>query len=119
MLNLSGSVERYGKEIDGDLWQGKRTLVLAHALQRVGAVDRGWIVGFLARPCERRLPREVLRLHRIVEEAGSIAWAGRAAAAFADAAANDFDARAFAGVPAGADLDWLRACTELLVRRDG
>ena len=30
VLNLNGNVARYGKEINGDLWEGKRTL-LAHA----------------------------------------------------------------------------------------
>ena len=28
VLNLNGDVGRYGKEIDGDLWEGKRTLLL-------------------------------------------------------------------------------------------
>jgi geranylgeranyl pyrophosphate synthase len=31
ILNLKGNVTRYGKEIDGDLWEGKRTLLLMHA----------------------------------------------------------------------------------------
>ena len=31
VLNLIGDVGRYGKEIDGDLWEGKRTIVLTHA----------------------------------------------------------------------------------------
>ncbi len=118
VLNLAGSVERYGKEIDGDLWEGKRTLILAHALQHAGRADRAWIAGFLGRSRERRLPREVLRLHRIVESAGSIAWAARAAARFAQAAADEFGQRAFAGVAPGADLDWLRSSVDYLVRRD-
>ena len=32
VLNLAGDVGDYGKEIGGDLWEGKRTLLLAHAL---------------------------------------------------------------------------------------
>ena len=74
--------------------------------------------GFLARPRERRLPREVLRLHQIIASGGSIAWAQQAAAAFAEAAAREFDSSAFAGVPASPDLEWLRACIDYLVRRD-
>lgn len=117
VLNLSGSLERYGKEIDGDLWEGKRTLVLTHALAHAGGHDREWIAGFLARPRERRLPREVLRLHDIVAGAGSIEWARQSALALADAAAAEFDV-AFAGAAAGADLDWLRASVGYLVQRD-
>ena len=118
VLNLSGDVARYGKEIDGDLWEGKRTLLLAHALGQANPTDRAWISNFLARPRERRLPREVLRLHQIIADGGSIQWAQRAAAEFAEAAAREFHNSAFAGVPAGPDLEWLRACIDFLIQRD-
>src|SRR6516164_968707 len=118
VLNLKGNVGRYGKEINGDLWEGKRTLLLTRALDRAHDADRAWISGFLARPRERRLPREVLRLHEIIASSGSIKWAQQAAAAFAEAAAREFDTSACAGVPASPDLEWLRACVDNLVRRD-
>lgn len=117
VLNLDGSQARYGKEIDGDLWEGKRTLVLTHALQRAGPADHAWISQFLSRPRERRLPREVHRLHQIVEQGGSIAWARQQALSLADGARKEFDA-AFAGAPASMDLDWLRGCVDFLVQRD-
>jgi geranylgeranyl pyrophosphate synthase len=118
VLNLVGDISRYGKEIDGDLWEGKRTMVLTHALSHANEADRAWIGSFLARPRERRLPREVLRLRRILASSGSIAWAQQSAATFAEAAAREFDGSAFAGVPQGPDLDWLRSCVDFLVRRD-
>ena len=80
--------------------------------------DRAWISSFLARPRERRLPREVLRLHQIIASSGSIQWAQQSAAAFAEAAAREFHSSAFAGVPASPDLEWLRACMDFLVQRD-
>jgi geranylgeranyl pyrophosphate synthase/uncharacterized protein with NAD-binding domain and iron-sulfur cluster len=118
VLNLSGNVARYGKEINGDLWEGKRTLLLTHAFGQASDTDRVWIRSFLARPRARRLPREVLRLHDIIEGAGSIEWARQTADAFAEAAINEFDGSAFVGAPASPDLDWLRACVDYLVRRD-
>ena len=118
VLNLEGSLARYGKEIGGDLWEGKRTLLLTHAFARAGSADRAWMSDFLARPRERRLPREVLRLHGIIASSGGIEWAHQAAAAFAEAAAREFDSSAFAGVPANPDLEWLHACVDYLVRRD-
>ncbi len=118
VLNLKGSAARYGKEIDGDLWEGKRTLVLTHALAHADARDRGWMGDFLARPRERRLPRDVVRLHHLLESVGSITWAADAARAFATAAAAEFERTAFAGVPASADLDWLRSCVAFVVSRD-
>jgi geranylgeranyl pyrophosphate synthase/uncharacterized protein with NAD-binding domain and iron-sulfur cluster len=118
VLNLEGDVTRYGKEIDGDLWEGKRTLVLTHALSRAGQAERAWIRNFLARPRERRLPREVSRLHQIVKDGGSIAWAKQTATAFAEAAAREFDTSAFVGTPRTLDLEWLRGCVDFIVRRD-
>jgi geranylgeranyl pyrophosphate synthase/uncharacterized protein with NAD-binding domain and iron-sulfur cluster len=118
VLNLVGDVGRYGKEIDGDLWEGKRTIVLAHALGHADQADRAWMASFLARPRERRLPREVLRLHQILARSGSIAWAQQSAATFAEAALREFEGCAFAGVPESPDLNWLRACVDFLVQRD-
>ena len=118
MLNLIGDVGRYGKEIDGDLWEGKRTIVLTHALRHADPpTANGW-ASFLARPRERRLPREVLRLHHILAGSGSIDWAQQSAATFAEAAVREFEGCAFAGVPENPDLNWLRACVDFLVQRD-
>jgi geranylgeranyl pyrophosphate synthase/uncharacterized protein with NAD-binding domain and iron-sulfur cluster len=118
VLNLKGDVMRYGKEIYGDLWEGKRTIVIAHALAHVDRMDRTWMSDFLARARERRLPREVLRLHDILDRGGSIEWARQSAAAFAEAAARELDEVAFARVPSSPDLDWLRSCVPFLVGRD-
>jgi geranylgeranyl pyrophosphate synthase/uncharacterized protein with NAD-binding domain and iron-sulfur cluster len=118
VLNLDGNVALYGKEINGDLWEGKRTLLLTHAFSRSNSADRTWIRNFLARPRERRLPREILQLHDIIASTGSIEWARQAANAFAAAAAQEFDASAFVGAPASPDLAWLRACVDYLVQRD-
>jgi geranylgeranyl pyrophosphate synthase len=118
VLNLEGKGGRYGKESDGDLWEGKRTLVIAHALQNLNGADRTWVDGFLSRPRGRRLPREVVRLHDMLTAGGSIEWARQSAGAFADAAAREFDSVTFADVPAGPDLDWLRWSVQFLVDRD-
>jgi len=40
LLNLSGEESKVGKEIDGDLWEGKHTLILAHALRQATATER-------------------------------------------------------------------------------
>jgi geranylgeranyl pyrophosphate synthase/uncharacterized protein with NAD-binding domain and iron-sulfur cluster len=117
VLNLVGNEARYGKEIDGDLWEGKRTIVLTHALERAKPQDREWVREFLRRPRDRRLPREVLRLHNMLASGGSIQWAQAAARALAEAAAHEFNV-AFAQVPPSPDLEWLRGSVDFLVRRD-
>lgn len=37
LLNLNGESTSYGKEMDGDLWNGKRSLILSHGLSQVTA----------------------------------------------------------------------------------
>lgn len=49
LLNLRADPEDYGKEIGGDLWEGKRTLMLLHALRFAGQADRERAVQILAK----------------------------------------------------------------------
>jgi geranylgeranyl diphosphate synthase, type II len=53
LLNLRADPEDYGKEIGGDLWEGKRTLMLLHALRCAEPEDQGRAVRILA----KRRPR--------------------------------------------------------------
>ena len=45
-------------------------------------------------------------------------WTQQTAAAFAEAAAGEFDSSEFEGVPASPDLEWLRACVDYLAPGD-
>jgi geranylgeranyl diphosphate synthase type II len=49
LLNLRADPEEYGKEIGGDLWEGKRTLMLLHALRCAEPNDRDRAVEILAK----------------------------------------------------------------------
>lgn len=49
LLNLRADPEDYGKEIGGDLWEGKRTLMLLHALRCATADERDRAVQIMAR----------------------------------------------------------------------
>lgn len=50
LLNLAGEVGSYGKEIGGDLWEGKRTLILLHCLRSASVAQRAEILAILAKP---------------------------------------------------------------------
>ena len=57
LLNLLGDEAKYGKEIHGDIWEGKRTLPLVHLLAlRVGA-DRVLVRDYLRRNRSETLTR--------------------------------------------------------------
>jgi geranylgeranyl diphosphate synthase type II len=49
ILNLTAERERYGKEIDGDLWEGKHTVLLLHMMRTVQAEKRRTIETILAK----------------------------------------------------------------------
>jgi geranylgeranyl diphosphate synthase type II len=49
LLNLRADPEEYGKEIGGDLWEGKRTLMLLHTLRCAEPKDMDRAVQILAR----------------------------------------------------------------------
>jgi geranylgeranyl diphosphate synthase type II len=54
VLNLEENRDAYGKERGGDLWEGKRTLMLLHALRSASDQDRSRALDILskARPAE-------------------------------------------------------------------
>jgi len=49
ILNLESGPGRYGKEAWGDLWEGKHTLILMHALRCADAEERQHALGILGR----------------------------------------------------------------------
>jgi geranylgeranyl diphosphate synthase type II len=57
VLNLSADEAAYGKELSGDLWEGKHTLILMHALAHCDAVERARAIEILRKP--RPASREV------------------------------------------------------------
>jgi geranylgeranyl diphosphate synthase type II len=50
VLSLSGRPEAFGKELGGDLWEGKRTLILLHMMRCASAAERAEAVRILALP---------------------------------------------------------------------
>ncbi len=50
VLNLSGELGAYGKEIGGDLWEGKRTLMMLHMMRHVRPEERAEAERILSLP---------------------------------------------------------------------
>lgn len=98
VLNVSGDPEAHGKEPYGDVYEGKRTLVLVHLLTVADSADRRWLAEFLGRTRDDRSAADVDRVVAMMAAYGSIAFAKEFAKGIAGTAREDFDA-AFAGVP--------------------
>jgi geranylgeranyl diphosphate synthase type II len=118
VLNLVGDRSRYGKEIGGDLLEGKRTLILAHLFKSCAVQERERLKSFLGKPRSQRLPREVAWVYELFGRHGSIDYARRAARDFADAARREFDV-AYRDARPGQDLDFLRSLLDYMVEREG
>ena len=86
ILNLTGSYRRYRKEIGGDLWEGKRTLMLIHLLQHCEARDRARVKSFLSAPRPQHTRPEIDWLYGLLRRSGSIDYARSAARQLAGAA---------------------------------
>jgi len=117
LLNLIGDRRRYGKELDGDVWEGKRTLMLIDLLRRASARDRNRLSVFLARPRAARSARDVIWVRDRLRSYGCIDNARQTAHALAGAAQHEFDAL-FRDVPPSRDRDFIAALPEWVLSRN-
>lgn len=65
----------YGKEFMGDLFEGKRTLILAHFFAEAGAAERGEVTQVLAKARGDKTYAEVSRVLELVTKQGSLRYA--------------------------------------------
>lgn len=98
ILNLTGRYSRYGKEIGGDLWEGKRTLMLIHLLDHCAPNELARLEDFLARSRAERTEAEIDWIYGLMVERGSIQFARRAARQLSGAALIEA-LTVFRGVP--------------------
>jgi len=117
ILNLTGTYREYGKEIRGDLWEGKRTLMTTHLLNHCTASERRHIEAFLGKPRERRTAPAVERVYELLVRYGSIDAARRSARELAGAALIEA-LRSFRGVRDSAHKRFILDMVLYVVRRD-
>lgn len=116
LLNLIGDVARYGKEINGDIWEGKRTLMLVHLLGMATPDERTRIAVMLGRTRSARTSDDVLWIRGLMEHYGSIEYARQTAHGLAGAALHEFDV-AFVEVKDSVDKRFLHALPTWVIDR--
>lgn len=116
LLNIAGDPLRYGKELSGDLWEGKRTLLLIHLLRACTPAERLRLGTFLARTRRERGADEVAWVHDRLHAYDCLAYARQVAHALAGAARHEA-ATAFAGLPPSRDRAFIEALTTWVLSR--
>jgi geranylgeranyl diphosphate synthase, type II len=115
LLNLTGG-SAYGKEINGDLREGKRTLMLIHAYHHASARERQRLVRLMAKPRFARSEKDIAWMRGLLERSGAMDHALSVAQGLAGAALCEFD-QYFEGLPASRDLRFMRALLTWAMQR--
>ncbi|WP_034385045.1 polyprenyl synthetase family protein [Deinococcus sp. YIM 77859] len=84
VLNLAGDPAKYGKEIGGDLWEGKRTLIVLHWLAQAPQEQRQVFLEQMRRDRAQKDETAMAAIHRWLLASGSVQYAQ----AYADAQAR-------------------------------
>lgn len=115
VLNLDPSAAT-GKEFAGDLYEGKRTLVLAHLFAHATPDEAAEAEARLAKPRPEKDARDVTRLLALIERHGSLAYAQGVAEREAAAALTGLR-DAFATLPRVEPAERLRTALADLAQR--
>lgn len=75
VLNLVAEGDAYGKELAGDLWEGKRTLMLLHWLEHASSEQREFFLQAMNKPRSQKDPAEIARIHQWLVESGAVDYA--------------------------------------------
>lgn len=111
LLNLDDDVARYGKEAYGDLWEGKRTLPVLHALRTLSSPDAVRARTILDRPRTDAAVTPTLREH-IEATLRSHVGSGALPTSVAETLRRDLLGTEGASREDARDIEWLRDAIE-------
>jgi geranylgeranyl diphosphate synthase, type II len=117
LLNLVGDEAKYGKESCGDLYEGKRTLMVIHVLREAQGDDRRAVRGFLAMERQERTPDDVAAILELMRRYGSIDFAREFGLGIAKAADDAFEG-AFADVPDSPERRFVHGLIPWMLERE-
>ena len=93
VLNLIGEVGQYGKEIAGDISEGKRTLVLIHLFASCTEAEAERVIEIMAKHREDKRQIEVEEVLSLMEKYKSIAYAQERSKTLVAEACTQFNQR--------------------------
>jgi geranylgeranyl diphosphate synthase type II len=117
VLNLAADERRYGKEIGGDLWEGKRTLILLHMMRAAKPDEQADARHILEMPREAKTSENVAYLFDLIHRYRSIDYARSLARRLAYKAERIFE-RICQWMPQSVHRDFLKEMTAHVIERD-
>ena len=117
VLNLLGEESRYGKERFGDLYEGKRTLMLNHVVTASTGDEHARLVDFLRRERSERTADDVHSVLDSMRRHRSIEFAEQLGRGIANAAHTAFE-EAFDGVADGPERRFIEGMIPWMLERD-
>jgi geranylgeranyl diphosphate synthase, type II len=116
LLNLTGDERVYGKEINGDLYEAKRSLALIHLGRAAHGDDVTVLKDYLSVDRPERTAAMVDRIRVLLYKYGSIEFAHDYARGIAVAAMEAYE-EAFADCPDDDDTRFVRALVPYMLGR--
>lgn len=98
ILNIIAKGSVYGKEIGGDIYEGKRTILLIHLINNTKGDEHKKVIETMSKKREEKTPEEVEYIIRLMKERGSVDYAEKRAAELANIAKEKFN-KYFSHVP--------------------
>jgi geranylgeranyl diphosphate synthase type II len=115
LLNLVAD-DRYGKELNGDILEGKRTLMLIHLISVVTPDERLRMANILQLPRESRTGDQVRWIRKLMERYECVDCARSFAHGLAGAALHEYSL-AFSGLPESRDKHFIEGLATWIFER--
>lgn len=116
VLNLVGDHARYGKELDGDVWEGKRTLMMIRLFQQATPDELERLASMLNRPRAERTAEQVRWIRHLMDSYGCIDHARSTAHALAGAAQHELE-RCLGHLPESRDKRFVIEISQWVIER--
>ena len=116
ILNLTGDARSYGKEIDGDIREGKRSLMLLRVLREGTPEERAEVAAMMCQPREERTEQQVRRVRGLMERYDCIEHARQIARGLAGAALHEYSL-IYSGLPESRDKRFIEELATWVVER--
>jgi len=117
LLNLVGDGKSYGKELGGDILEGKRTLMLIRLFEQATPAERARLSAMLGQPRAERSSDDVSWVRERMDAYGCIDYARQVAHGLAGAAHHEF-ALLYQHLPDSRDKRFIEALPAWVIERN-